>query len=234
MAFRLKRAAWSSYRCKRHTPGQHSAFIEFKRASAKFRRVTKLAQAHSWRSYVSTISTDTPFASVWRRIQKISGKHPPLVAPVLTLPEGEIAEPIHVATELGSHFSRISSGSHLPLEFLALKSTCELTSLTFTLSSSSSYNSSFTLSELIYALRHCRNTSAGPDDIHYQMLRHLSTTTTSFLLNLFNRIWLSGDFPPQWREALILPFPKPGTSGSSPQNYRPIALTSCICKVLKG
>ncbi len=80
------------------------------------------------------------------------------------------------------------------------------------------------------ALRSCWNTCEGPDGVHYQMLRPLPPPSLSFLLTLFNHIWLIGDFPPQWREALILLFLKPN---SLPQDYRPIALTSCICKLLE-
>ena len=232
-AFRVKRAAWSSYRCKRHTPGQLPALISFKRASAMFRRTTKLAQSSSWRTYVSSITSSTPVRSVWRRIHKISGKHPPSVAPVLHLPHGDIAEPLSVATELGSFFSTVSSGSHLSAQFKTLKASRERSPITFTLSSSASYNAPFTPSELTSALKCCRNTSAGPDGVHYQMLRHLSAVSLTFLLRLFNRVWQSGDFPPQWREALVLPFSKPGKSGSHPQDYRPIALTSCVCKLFE-
>ena len=38
-----------------------------------------------------------------------------------------------------------------------------------------------------------------------------------------------------WREALVIPIPipKPGKDASEPSNYRPIALTSCLCKTLE-
>ena len=36
-----------------------------------------------------------------------------------------------------------------------------------------------------------------------------------------------------WREALVIPIPKPGKDASDPANYRPIALTSCLCKTLE-
>ncbi len=73
----------------------------------------------------------------------------------------------------------------------------------------------------------------GPDHIHYLMLKHLPPSSLTFLLALFNRIWTEGDSPPSWREALILPFVKPGKSGSLPNDYRPTALTSCLCKLLE-
>ena len=43
-------------------------------------------------------------------------------------------------------------------------------------------------------LRRARDTSARLDEIHYQLLKHLSTFSLLLLLNSFNKIWVSGDF----------------------------------------
>ena len=73
----------------------------------------------------------------------------------------------------------------------------------------------------------------GPDDIHYQILKHLPDISLNALIDLFNDIWDDGVFPPGWREATIIPIPKPGKDHTNPTNYRPIALTSCICKTFE-
>ena len=36
--------------------------------------------------------------------------------------------------------------------------------------------------------------------------------------------------PDSWRTSTVIPVPKPGKDKSDSSNYRPIALTSCICK----
>ena len=36
--------------------------------------------------------------------------------------------------------------------------------------------------------------------------------------------------PESWRLATVIPIPKPGKDHAEPTNYRPIALTSCLCK----
>ena len=41
------------------------------------------------------------------------------------------------------------------------------------------------------------------------------------------------NIPSSWREATIIPIPKPGKDKTAPENYRPIALTSCLCKTLE-
>ena len=40
-------------------------------------------------------------------------------------------------------------------------------------------------------------------------------------------------FPPSWRKATLVAIPKPDKDSSDPNNYRPIALTSCLCKTME-
>lgn len=53
------------------------------------------------------------------------------------------------------------------------------------------------------------------------------------LLDLLNKEWLSNSFPSQWRHSLIVPIKKLGKSGRSPEDFRPISLTSCGSKILE-
>jgi len=53
------------------------------------------------------------------------------------------------------------------------------------------------------------------------------------LLETLNNIWFAGNFPPSWRTSTVIPIPKPAKDASDPNNYRPIALTSCLCKVME-
>ena len=61
----------------------------------------------------------------------------------------------------------------------------------------------------------------------------MSDNTFTFLLDLYNFIWRTGDFPSSQGVAVVLPVPKPGKDHLQPTNYRPISLTSCVCKVLE-
>ena len=53
------------------------------------------------------------------------------------------------------------------------------------------------------------------------------------MLDITNAKWKSDTFPESWRDALIISIPKPGKDHFNPLNYRPIALTSCICKTVE-
>ena len=97
------------------------------------------------------------------------------------------------------------------------------------------YNKDFNLDEIVEAIQLSHDSATGADEIHYQMLKHLPDTVTSLeaRLNIFNYIWTTGKFPDGWQYATIIPIPKPGKVPVEPNNYRPIALTSCLCKTLK-
>ena len=102
----------------------------------------------------------------------------------------------------------------------------------FTSGNAEDYNQPFSLLELKQALQKSNDSAVGPDDIHCNYSLTLQSSLTR-LLNVFNSIWESGIFPPSWREATIVAIPKPGKDSSDPNNYRPIALTSCLCKTME-
>jgi hypothetical protein len=53
------------------------------------------------------------------------------------------------------------------------------------------------------------------------------------VLDIFNKIWESGEVSVIWKEATIIPIPKPNKDPTKPSNYRPISLTSCLCKTME-
>ena len=65
------------------------------------------------------------------------------------------------------------------------------------------------------------------------MLRRLPAAALEALLATFNSIWETGTFPAAWREATVIPVLKPGKSGYDPLHYRPISLTSSLCKLVE-
>ena len=70
-------------------------------------------------------------------------------------------------------------------------------------------------------------------DLKYQLLLNQNFLgALDTLLHIFNGIWTTV-FPESWRLATIIPIPKPGKDHAEPTNYRPIALTSCLCKTLE-
>ena len=128
---------------------------------------------------------------------------------------------------------RNSSSRNYSNKFQTIKKEQEKRKLNFKSPNNENYNNPFNLSELVEAIEKSHDTATGPDDIHYQMLKHLPKRSLQTLLNIFNNIWETGEYPETWRLATIVPIPKPGKDHAEPTNYRPIALTSCLCKTLE-
>jgi len=95
------------------------------------------------------------------------------------------------------------------------------------------YNLRFSLAKLSSAIRKAHDSATGPDSIHYQMIKKLPEQTLDTLLRVFNDLWVTGNFPSSWSEATVIPFPKPVKYLTDPGNYRPNALTSCLCKTFE-
>ena len=94
------------------------------------------------------------------------------------------------------------------------------------------FSKEITIGELEKALRSLKlRKSPGPDKVHNEMLKRLSTTGKEALLILINKTWKSGRIPSIWRIATITPILKKGKDAKLPQSYRPISQTSCIGKV---
>jgi potassium voltage-gated channel Eag-related subfamily H protein 8 len=105
-------------------------------------------------------------------------------------------------------------------------------SLDFTPENNECYSEPFTYDEMLQSLEKSHNTAVGPERIHYQLIKHLHGPAKECLL-LF--LTLSGKvairhLPGHWLQ-LSLSLNKERIT-RDPNNYRPIALTSCVCKTM--
>lgn len=74
--------------------------------------------------------------------------------------------------------------------------------------------------------------SAGPDDIHPALLRPLARVLTPPVTELFNASLKTGKLPEDWRTATVVPIFKSGSKKQA-KNYRPVSLTSVLCKCVE-
>jgi len=74
--------------------------------------------------------------------------------------------------------------------------------------------------------------SLDPDGFSTSFAKKLKSTLAYPLAVLFTHIFESGTIPDAWRVAQITPVHKEGVS-SSVENYRPVSLTSVMCKVFE-
>ena len=78
------------------------------------------------------------------------------------------------------------------------------------------------------------NTSkaTGPNEIIPKVLKQCASSLCSSLSLNFNISLNTGKIPMEWKDALVVPLYKKA-SRSDPKNYRPVSLTSLICKLLE-
>ena len=76
------------------------------------------------------------------------------------------------------------------------------------------------------------NKSPGADTISPHILKEAKGELIKPLCSLFNKSLQDGSMPDEWKLANVTPIFKKG-SKSSPSNYRPISLTSVVCKILE-
>ena len=72
----------------------------------------------------------------------------------------------------------------------------------------------------------------GADELHPKFLKEVRHEVGAILADMFNESLTSGVVPRDWRDAIVTPLLKKG-SRSEASNYRPVSLTSIICKVLE-
>ena len=205
----------------------------FKIHRAKTRRVIKISKKTSWRNNVNKLKSSSKSKEVWDMIRKISGKN--TSSPIKHLSKSHIkaTNKKDTADLLAKTFSKNSSSTNYSKPFQNIKKNAEKSKLNFKSNNLEDYNQPFSLSELTDCIMKSHNTAVGPDEIHYEFLKQLPSCSLDFLLQAFNEVWVSGKFPTSWKQATIIPIPKPGKDNTDPSNYCPIALTSCLCKTLE-
>ena len=73
--------------------------------------------------------------------------------------------------------------------------------------------------------------SPGEDGITNEMIINLPKEGRQMVLSMINRTWVEGILPHEWKTGIIIPILKEGKPAEEPASYRPICLTSNVCKV---
>ena len=212
------------------------ALVARNRERAIAKRVIKTAKRNSWQKFLSAFTSSTPLNKLWDLVRRLSGKRISLTFPILRLPDtGEIvSEPNAVVNCLAERISHTSSEARYRPGFLDIaRRRFQLDVNAFHSDNLEDYNTLFTIHELNDAIYSAGNTSVGPDELHYSFFRHLSESSKLFLLQTFNDLFCNQLFPDHWKESTVIALLKPGRARQDANNYRPIALTSCLGKLLE-
>ena len=76
------------------------------------------------------------------------------------------------------------------------------------------------------------NKASGPDGVETRLMKECAEEMAPKLQTIFRKSMDDGEVPQQWKEAHIVPIHKSGSKAIM-SNFRPVALTSAICKVME-
>ena len=222
-----------AFRCYlRHRDDAH--LLARNRERARCKRVIKEAKRASWQSFLTQLNHETPLSKIWSLVRSLSGKRSITNLPVLHINGTDVVDPGEILNTIAENFSRCSSSENYRPDFVEnSRREFHLNPCSFASANTEAYNRNFTLQELRDAISSAGNTSVGPDKLHYAFFRHLPEKTLHFMLSTLNDLWTQHVFPQAWREAIVIPLPKPGKDRGNPDSYRPISLISCFGKLFE-
>ena len=157
-------------------------------ARAKACRDVRLGKKTSWRNYISKLNSQASVKSVWNRIRKIKGKEATNSIHHLSVNDRDVTSHRDIANALADNFSHNSSSAFSTDAFSSIHKKAENQTIKFSSDNAEVYKKPFSMEELRDVLRRAHDTSAGPDEIHYQLVKHLPDASLLLLLNIFNKI----------------------------------------------
>ncbi|GBN90186.1 putative RNA-directed DNA polymerase from transposon X-element [Araneus ventricosus] len=226
---RDQRRAWNVF--WRHPTSANQ--IAFQRAKSIARWARRKSEHGHWIKFVSSINSSVTAKDMWENVRRACGIYPEKRISCLRKNGQEVRNISEMGDVLAEAFASICSASNCTEPFLTHKNRLERIKLRFQTTKRLSYNTDLTIFELHTALSVIKHTSPGPDEVTYSMLQHLSEHSLLNTLYMFNHIWKEHVFPDCWKHAFIISILKPGKDPQNLLNYRPIALTSCMCKLFE-
>ena len=208
---------------------------ELNRLEAIRNRTIKRASRESWEAHINALEADGNSKAFWSFTNcMINGfGKPTMTYPTMTSKHGvSLKDNVVKANEFLEHFC---PSNHLTARIvtdfeMSLEDQIRLSSSAF---GRSGINSEISIQELHHALKNLKKSAMGRDKIQNEMLTNLNNNNRLTLLMVLNRMFNTSYVPLDWKEALVVPIPKPGKPPEVADSYRPISLTSCLAKCME-
>jgi len=207
--------------------------IQLKKNRAIARFITKKYKTLSWQNFTSTIKHKIPSSIIWNKINSIRGNKYNTIPDTLLYNKKKIISTQDATESFALSFHKNNSDENYNPDFIALRAHSPDIPVSSFSPNNEDFNRFLDISELLSALQSCNSKSPGPDNIPYIFIKNLPQTGLKILLQIYNIIWTQGTFPNQWRNANIIPIPKPNKSKFDIENYRPISLISTLSKLIE-
>ena len=204
--------------------GSEVAWQQFKECSNKVKALVR----KSHRDYTYDISVNVKYnpKKFW---SYISSLRKDCDNTCFTINGTTVSNPSDIADKFNNHFCSKFDGIYKPLDLSSLPDTPTshgAPPLSF---------DSFSVDEVFDALKNLDTSkSPGPDDILPIFLKTCSNELAPVLCKVFNFFVQKGQVPKAWKEANVVPVYKGGVKPKDDVgSYRPVSLTSILCKVLE-
>ena len=198
--------------------------IEYKRREAIVKRTTLKKKRESWAEFVGSLSSETTNKIVWRKIRSINGKNNKTNYAVGNLVDSE-EDKANLFADWYSRYNR--EGVIRDMEIMESNKTYLSTR------ESESEVQPINLYEVQSSIKTLKNTSPGDDCINNIFIKKMGKKRIIDITGLFNISLTSSMVPSEWKLCVWIPILKPGKDPTQVGSYRPIAMLSCIGKLME-
>lgn len=206
--------------------------IKLQESKAKYLKIKLESKRRSWREKTAGLNMEKDTTKLWKLTQALNDERNR--GEKITLEEeGSILTGKRAANTFANHYAK-ESNTNIPLHLQKEVRKEEKDWIRNNTEVPEAMQHEITMTELQRVIKKLKKKkSPGPDNITNEMLQHLGNTAVQKLLDIFNLSWSEGQVPQCWREATMIPVLKKGKNKNKALSYRPISLTSCICKTME-
>lgn len=190
-------------------------YIEFKMIAAQTTRLLRKKKKQGWLKFCTNLSPRSPASIVWQNIKRFRNSY---VDKTIT------GDP---SLWLGDFADKLAP------PFAPCRDNYIFTPVPLNNNDHSKLNEPFTHHELDSILKRVKDSSPGVDGIPYSFLVRAGSSSRNTFLAIVNCLFSFCIVPEEWRRQIVIPIPKPGKDHSTADGYRPIALSSCLSKIME-
>ena len=234
-----RKEKWAAFKFYLKHPSPES-LVKSKQAKNKANHVVERAKKEYWLSFCNKeVIEGTNIKKVWEKVKTMcNGIHLPHCQ--IQTKTSDLLDNEQKAEIFANIFSSSSRTDQLSPERRKYRETYLPNNTRIDLPVESNDNKDninleISYEEIISQIRLLTNkhTSVGVDGISNEMISHLPINWIDFLFQFLSKCWTEGQLPTIWKKSIVVPIHKVGKSKEDVSSYRPISLTSHVCKLFE-